>query len=89
MVKDEMGEGAKAKGKEPGFPTAPIEVYSNEGNKQKENNGMAKYPTVAEDVSEEELTYGFINDIREKRADEQNPCVYAVSKRGNLPYPVT
>ncbi len=89
LVKDEMGEGARAKGKEPSFPKAPIEVYPNKGDKQKEKKSMAKYPTVTEDISEEELTYGFINNIRKKRADEQNPRVYTASKRSKLPYPIT
>jgi len=29
---------------------------------------MAKYPAVAEGLSEEELPYGFIDDVGEKRA---------------------
>lgn len=84
-----MGESAKAKDKEPGFPTTPVEVYSNEGDKQQGKKGMEKYPTIAEDISEEELTYGFIHDIREKGGDKQNPYIYAVHERGKLPYPTT
>ncbi len=40
---------------------------------------MAYYSTAANGVSEEELPYGFINDIREKRTYEQKPYIYAVS----------
>ncbi len=76
MVADEMGKGAKGENKKPGFPTASIEVKSSEGNEQKKGKRMAKYPAVAQAIPEEELPYWFINDIGEKRANEQEPCVY-------------
>jgi len=74
-----MRKGAKGKGKHPSFPIAPIKVKSSKGNEQKKKKRMAKYPAAAEGISEEEHPHRLIYDIGEKRADEQEPCVYVVS----------
>ncbi len=66
MVTDEMDEGAKGEDKKPGFPLPPMEVKSGEGNEKENDKGVGKYPAAAEGFSKEELTYGFINDVREE-----------------------
>ena len=37
---------------------------------------MRKYPAVAESLPEDKAPYRFINNIRQKRAHQQNPYVY-------------
>lgn len=39
---------------------------------------MGKYPAITEDVSEEELAYGFIDNIGKKRAYKQESHVHVV-----------
>ena len=68
LVKDKMGEGAEGKDKEPGFATTSVQVKSGKGDEDEKEKGMAKYPAVAKGISKKELTYGFINDVGEKRA---------------------
>ena len=76
LVTDEMSKGTKGKDKKPGFPMAPIEVKPCEGNEQEKGKRMAKYSAITQALSEEERPHRLIYDIREKRADEQEPCVY-------------
>jgi len=68
LVKDKMGEGAEGKDKEPGFATTSVQVKSGKGDEDEKEEGMAKYPAIAKGISKKELTYGFINDVGEKRA---------------------
>ena len=75
-----MDEGTKAEDKEPSFPAFLVEVKPGKGDEDEKEDRVAKYPAVAEGVSEEELPYGFINDVGEKRAYEQKPYVYAISQ---------
>ncbi len=70
-----MGKGTKTKNEEPRLPTASVEVNSSKGNNEEKENGMGKYSTIAKGISEEYLPYGFINNVGEKRADEQKPYV--------------
>ncbi|GAI55453.1 unnamed protein product [marine sediment metagenome] len=41
---------------------------------------MAKYPAVAEGLSEEELPYRFIDNIRQKGAYKEQPYIYIASQ---------
>ena len=66
LVTDQMGKGAKGKDKKPGFPMAAMEVKSCEGNEQEKGKRMAKYPAVAQAISEEERPHKFIHDVVEK-----------------------
>ena len=55
---------------------ALIQVKSSQSEQEEEEECMGKYPAVAEAFSEEELPYGFINNVREKRAYKEDPYVY-------------
>jgi len=66
LVKDEMGEGAEGKDEEPEFPVTSVEIETDKGNNDKKEEGVAKYPAIAEGVSKEELPHGLINDVRKK-----------------------
>ena len=61
-----MSKGTKGKNKKPGFPTAAIEVKPGEGNEQEKGKGMAKYPTIAESLPKEQMSYRFVNDVGKK-----------------------
>ena len=85
LVKDEMYENAKGKDKEPAFTMALIEVESGQSDQDEKEKGMAKYPAMAEGSSEEEQSYGFINNVREKRAYQKEPYIY-VTSQGSKPW---
>ena len=59
-----MAEGAEGKGKEPGPIMMKIEVQSSQSDQDEEKECMGEYPALAEGLSEEELPYRFINNIR-------------------------
>ena len=84
LVKDEMCEGAEGKDKEPAFAMALIEIEPSQGNQDEKEKGMAKYPAMAEGPFEEEQSYGFINNVREKRAYQKEPYIY-VTSQGSKP----
>ena len=66
LVLDEMHKSAKGEDEKPEPSTVLVEVIPGKSNKDEKENGMAKYPAIAEGISEEELPYGLINDVREK-----------------------
>ena len=68
LVLDEMHEGAKGEDEKPGFAPVLVEVIPGKGDNDEKEESVAKYPAIAEGISEEELPYGFINDVGEKRA---------------------
>jgi hypothetical protein len=71
-----VSKSTKTKNEEPGLSITPVEVKSGEGDDKEKENSVGKYSAITKGVSEEELPYRFINDIREKRTDEQKPYVY-------------
>lgn len=71
-----MSKGTKTKDEEPGLSITPVEVKSSEGDDKEKENSVGKYSAIAKSVPEKELPYRFINDVREKRTDEQKPYVY-------------
>ena len=67
LVKNEMCECAKGKGKEPELPMVSIGVKSGKGDEEEEKKRVTKYLPIAYGISKEELPYRFINDIGKKR----------------------
>ncbi len=68
LVLDQVGESAKGKDEQPELSTVLVEVIPGKSNKDEKKEAMAKYPAIAEGISKEELPYGFIDDVGEKRA---------------------
>ena len=65
-----MHERAEGKDEKPGLPLASIEVYSGKGDGKEKHKGVGKYPAIAEDVAEEDLAYGLIDNVGKKRAHQ-------------------
>ena len=75
LIENQVGEGAEGKDKEPVYPAAPVEVKTSNGDDDEKQERVAKYPAVADSIPEEELAYGLVNDVREKRAYEKKPHI--------------
>jgi len=76
-----MSKGTKGKDRKPGFPVGPIKVKPCQGDEQKKNKRMTKYPAVAQAIPEEECPHGLVNNIRQKRTYKQKPDINTVSQR--------
>ena len=70
-----MGKCTEGKSKAPGCAVTPVKVNSEGSNQDKEKKRMAKYPAVAERFPEKEMPCRFIDDVGQKRPDEESPDV--------------
>ena len=55
LVLDEMDKGSKGEDKKPSLPTVPVEIIPGKGDEDEKEERVAKYTTVIEGLSEEEL----------------------------------
>jgi len=75
-----MCEGAKRKNQQPGRAMASIEIQSGQSDYDEKKKRVAKYPAVTKGLSEEELPYRFIDNIRQKGAYKEQPYIYIASQ---------
>ena len=59
-----MGKGTKREEKQPEFTPAFIEVDSHSGKYDKEQECVAEYPSLAEVISEDDIPYRLVDDVR-------------------------
>ncbi len=78
MFKDEMDKGAKVKDKKPALATASVELKSHKGDKNGKKKGVAKYSAVTDGISKEKSSDRLINDVRQKRTQQQKPYIHAM-----------
>ena len=78
-----MCESAEGKDKKPVFMPAPIQKKADHRNQYEECDGVTVYPAVAQGLSEKQLSYRFVNNVRQKRAYHEKPYIQAVSCRSN------
>lgn len=71
-----MYECAERKCNQPDLTVTSVKVKTNRRNNNEEKKLVCVYPALAECFLEEILPYRFIDNIRQKRADNQNPDIY-------------
>lgn len=62
---------------------ALMQIKPDYNNQDKKQNRMTEYPAVAQGLSEKQLSYRFVNNVRQKRAYHEKPYIQVISCRSN------